>query len=85
MRLKGPIGGERLRSSVMTPDGAGACALALPYTDRFEDPAHGILSGLRRLGRPLLRMRREQIWHRGPPAAVAFPARPDSFLEVLDR
>ncbi len=77
--------GEALLQILSRYDADVVCALALPYTDRFEDLVRSILPGLRQLGLHILLVRRAQIWHLGPQAAGFFPARPDSLLEALDR
>lgn len=77
--------GEALLQILSRYDADVVCALALPFTERFEHLVRGILPGLRHLGLHLLLVRQGQVWHLGPQAAGFFPERPNSLLEALDR
>ncbi len=77
--------GEALLQTLSYYDADVVCALALPFSERFEHLVRSILPGLKWLRLHVLLVREGQVWHLGPQAAGFFPEKPDSLLEVLER
>jgi hypothetical protein len=65
-------------------DGEAACAIALPYTKKYEQLARNMLTGIQRLGVHLILVKEDDIWHLSPHAGGFFPSKPESLMEALD-
>jgi len=77
--------GEALLQVLSRWDTDVVCAVAVPYTQEFENVLRDILPGIRRLGLHLLLARPQGIWHLHPEARGFLPERAASLVEALDR
>jgi hypothetical protein len=65
-------------------DGQAVCAIAVPFSSRYQDLLRKVLAGLGQLRVHVLLVREAEVWHLPPNAKGFLPTKPSSLVEALE-